>query len=104
MSWGERSCKNKPCPIPDECSLATCNVDCRMYEWDGKTKPDSVPTKRQPDRINRFLQDNQIPDNSIAVTKKRADRAVKPKPISADKRAKGKASRKKAKKHRKRAR
>ena len=41
MSWGERSCKwlykdNKCKPSP-----LTCNVDCKLYEWDGKTKPDS---------------------------------------------------------------
>jgi hypothetical protein len=43
MSWGEKSCKNKPCPIPDKCNMLTCNVDCEKYEWDGKTKPDSRP-------------------------------------------------------------
>jgi hypothetical protein len=44
MSWGERSCKHKPCIIPNECKIETCNVDCREYEWDGKTEPDSVKT------------------------------------------------------------
>ena len=41
MSWGERSCifKNK-CPM-DNRSCSTCNVDCRSYKHDGKTKPDS---------------------------------------------------------------
>ena len=43
MSWGERSCKHKPCPIPKECSMETCNVDCRRYEWDGVTERDSSP-------------------------------------------------------------
>ena len=43
MSWGERSCENKMnCPIPNECSFETCNVNCRKYEWDKTTKPDSV--------------------------------------------------------------
>jgi hypothetical protein len=41
MSWGERSCKHKPCIIPDECTMGTCNVNCRCYEWDGKTELDS---------------------------------------------------------------
>ena len=43
MSWGERSCKNRPCPIPDKCTILTCNVDCPEYESNGK-KPDSVPS------------------------------------------------------------
>ena len=47
MSWGERSCKHKPCPIPDECTMFSCNVDCRMYEWDGITKPDSYTNKQE---------------------------------------------------------
>lgn len=39
MSWGERSCTgNKDCRP----TCATCNVDCPLYEWDRKTKPDSV--------------------------------------------------------------
>jgi len=43
MSWGERSCKHlsnfnaRPC-IPN---FGTCNVNCKTYEWNGKTKPDS---------------------------------------------------------------
>lgn len=41
MSWGERSCKHKPCIIPDECNGSSCNVNCRMYEWDGVANPDS---------------------------------------------------------------
>ena len=40
MSWGERSCKE--CKAPEgRCEMHTCNVDCKWYEWDGKTKPDS---------------------------------------------------------------
>ena len=47
MSWGERSCVNSgKCPIPDECNISTCNVDCREYSWDGVTKPDSTSTDR----------------------------------------------------------
>jgi hypothetical protein len=41
MSWGERSCKHKPCIIPEECNMGTCNVDCRGYVWDGTTPPDT---------------------------------------------------------------
>lgn len=44
MSAGERSCKHygdyeihKDMPLD-----YICNVDCEKYEWDGKTKPDSV--------------------------------------------------------------
>jgi len=51
MSWGERSCKNRPCPIPDECSFETCNVNCRKYEWDGKTKPDSAKQETVEDAV-----------------------------------------------------
>lgn len=47
MSWGERSCKHKPCPIPNECTMFSCNVDCRMYEWDGVTKPDSASSQQE---------------------------------------------------------
>jgi len=46
MSWGERSCSRKPCPIPDECKPRTCNVNCRMYLWDEVTKPDSEPNEK----------------------------------------------------------
>ncbi len=45
MSWGERSCKNSPCPIPDECTYVKCNVDCREYKWDNKTVPDSIKSQ-----------------------------------------------------------
>lgn len=46
MSWGERSCKHiGRCPIRDECTSETCNVDCRMYESDDMTEPDSVNMK-----------------------------------------------------------
>jgi hypothetical protein len=39
MSWGERSCKwlydeNKPCK--EDISMALCNVDCPMYESNGR--------------------------------------------------------------------
>lgn len=45
MSWGERSCRHRGnCPIPNECSMYTCNVNCREYLWDGLTKPDSQRT------------------------------------------------------------
>lgn len=48
MSWGERSCAHKgTCPMPPGgCKIETCNVDCRLYVWDGTTQPDSMP--RQP--------------------------------------------------------
>lgn len=60
MSWGERSCKNKPCPIPDECTMFTCNVNCRMYEWDGKTKPDSSKAKTMAVELAPKLNNEQI--------------------------------------------
>jgi len=42
MSWGERSCKHGgKCPIPEECTMGTCNVNCREYVWDGETPADS---------------------------------------------------------------
>jgi len=41
MSWGERSCGNRPCPRKP--TMETCNVDCPDYQWDGVTKPDSNP-------------------------------------------------------------
>lgn len=37
MSWGEKSCIHYcNCPIPDECKMNTCNINCRKYEWDNK--------------------------------------------------------------------
>ncbi len=46
MSWGERSCCREKAPKNEHggCShstVGTCNVDCKYYTWDGKTKPDS---------------------------------------------------------------
>lgn len=54
MSWGERSCKNVPCPLMkmgegSQPKPSTCNVDCKHYIWDGHTKPDSVS---RPKRSN----------------------------------------------------
>jgi len=47
MSWGERSCTAEKAPRSEHggCSVVTmsnCNVNCKYYEWDGITKPDSV--------------------------------------------------------------
>jgi hypothetical protein len=42
MSWGERSC-DVPKPCKHNPTLATCNVFCPSYSWDGKTEPDSGP-------------------------------------------------------------
>ncbi len=44
MSWGERSCKwvsreDKDCKP----TIMSCNVSCKLYTYDGKTQPDSVP-------------------------------------------------------------
>lgn len=75
MSWGERSCKHKPCPIPDECSFSTCNVDCRMYEWDGKTEPDSRSRKNG----NNFGP--PIVDNMIGLAKNIKSGKVDPREI-----------------------
>lgn len=42
MSWGERSCIFlSKCPEHHQ-SCSTCNVNCRSYKHDGRTKPDSV--------------------------------------------------------------
>lgn len=54
MSWGERSCK-PPCrmvkkyyqPNTTKEVVDLCTVDCPGYEWDGKTKPDSVSSKNE---------------------------------------------------------
>ncbi len=54
MSWGERSCKHIDCPIPDECTMETCNVNCREYLWDGKTNPDTVNKEEAGKRMNNF--------------------------------------------------
>jgi len=54
MSWGERSCKHKPCIIPEEYNMATCNVNCRAYEWDGETLPDSHPACDVQTKANLF--------------------------------------------------
>jgi len=41
MSWGERSCgQGHPCGY--ECTILTCNVNCKGYRWDGFTKQDSI--------------------------------------------------------------
>ena len=40
MSWGGRSCL-KPCRCPETCSMATCEVTCPGYIWDGVVSPDS---------------------------------------------------------------
>ena len=43
MSWGERSCANRPCPLGVTLETAWgCNVDCAAYRWDGKTPPDTT--------------------------------------------------------------
>lgn len=102
MSWGERSCGNKPCPIPDECNPQTCNVDCRKYEWDGKTKPDSTPHSTKG-VTKRWLQDECITDPSIALAKKRLEKYDN-KPMSPETRARAKARRNKSNKHKKRSR
>ena len=62
MSWGERSCKHKPCIIPDECDYGTCNVNCRMYEWDERTKPDSLTHVQQ---IRKEIADGTLEDKAI---------------------------------------
>ena len=47
MSWGERSCNNYgACPIPNECSISTCNVDCIEYKSNGRT-PDSFSEAKE---------------------------------------------------------
>lgn len=46
MSWGERSCTARNCK---GATYETCDVNCPEYEWDEKTRPDSIKT---------------IPDNS----------------------------------------
>ncbi len=44
MSWGELSCgQGKPCGYNP--TIATCNVDCPGYLWDGFTKPCSTKHK-----------------------------------------------------------
>ena len=50
MSWGERSCKNVPCPrmrgYEGNCpKFSKCNVNCPDYIWDGHTPPDSSNKK-----------------------------------------------------------
>ena len=48
MSWGERSCKSfGSCKIA---TMATCNVNCRRYKWDGVTKTDSKKQKTPDSR------------------------------------------------------
>lgn len=46
MSWGERSCR-RPCRVPDQCTISSCNVNCPQYVWDEVTKPDSKPGTRE---------------------------------------------------------
>jgi len=56
MSWGERSCKISPCPMTNVNGIqyqtdgwAECNVNCKHYQWDGHTPPDSKP--RPPKQV-----------------------------------------------------
>lgn len=42
MSCGERSCKHFAEDCPKDCDTFDCTVDCKHYEWDGETEPDSV--------------------------------------------------------------
>lgn len=60
MSWGERSCKNKPCPIPNQCDCYTCNVDCPRYGWDGITEPDSVSHKNTEEKIESKTKTGEL--------------------------------------------
>jgi hypothetical protein len=66
MSWGERSCKNKPCPIPDKCNPWTCNVDCEKYKWDGKTQPDTKSKNvSNVKKANNKKQPKTAPKNPV---------------------------------------
>jgi hypothetical protein len=56
MSWGERSCTARKCK---GAKYYTCNCDCPEYEWDGKTRPDSVKTE-----VHEYKP--IIPQNKIA--------------------------------------
>jgi len=69
MSWGERSCANTPCPVPDYGNMGTCNVNCPYYKSNGR-KPDSVatgikafvPVHMRPDPDPRSRQDKLFDD------------------------------------------
>ena len=55
MSWGERSCQRPR--IENGCkfaTMATCNVDCPKYIWDGITRPDSVKSVTVADRAGNI--------------------------------------------------
>jgi len=42
MSFGERSCRfYEDCPIPEQRDIDTCTINCREFEWNGTTKPDT---------------------------------------------------------------
>jgi hypothetical protein len=69
MSWGERSCKNKPCPIPNKRDIDTCNVDCPSYEWDGITAPDSVSHKNTEEKAEEKTKAGELAKNFKIIKK-----------------------------------
>lgn len=63
MSWGERSCSQEKAPRNEAggCRIAepyTCNVDCKYYTWDGKTRPDSGPDSEFAEKFKKQLENN----------------------------------------------
>ena len=60
MSWGERSCCYcGDCIIPNECNMASCNVDCRCYQWNGYVEPDSESSKPKETRSFEEISQQQ---------------------------------------------
>ena len=61
MGWGERSCSREKAPKNEfgGCAVAkfeTCNVGCKYYTWDGKTRPDSVmytSTEKEAEKVKQ---------------------------------------------------
>lgn len=75
MSWGERSCLyyNGDCPIPNECELGTCNVNCRKYASNGR-EPDSSLEEMNTIKSNAFLEEMDTMKSNAFDTMKIVDK------------------------------
>lgn len=82
MSWSERSCVKKGGNCGQIITMQTCNVDCKGYEWDQVTKPDSMSSKEIKDIV-----DNSVPTKEKlveAIKKEEGTTTKEPMPTKED--------------------